>query len=255
MEKDTQYTIAETFKLPSGGSAKIYGESFDPVIKLKSMTIRDEMKRTSQNATPHRNLCDIIDGCLLTKLPYSAYDLCIGDYEYLLHKLRVVTYGPDYKMVVGCPHCTNVYEATVNLDDLKVKEFSEEELGNCLKFTLPVSKKEIELRVQTPRIADAIEAKVKEIKTKDKVTYDPTALVTLQQCIAFVDGMKLSYIEQENFINQLGARDATFILNKIQKATQMIGLDTSLDVTCTSCGGDIKTYFRFGSEFFRPTND
>lgn len=253
METTTNYTIAEDFILPSGG--KIYEEQFDPHIKLKSMTIRDEMKRTSQTSMPHKNLCEIIDNCLLTKLPYSCYDLCVGDYEYLLHKLRVVTYGPDYKMVVGCPHCTNVYEATVNLDDLKIKEFKPEELKECLNITLPVSKKQIELRLQTPRMLDAIDAKVKEMKSKDKVTYDPTALVTLQQCIVLVDGMKLSYIEQENFINQLGARDATFILSKITKATQMIGLDTSLDVTCSSCGGDIKTYFRFGSEFFRPTED
>lgn len=253
MEDNTNYTIAEEFILPSGG--KVYEQQFDPHIKLRSMTIKDEMKRTSQSTSPHRNLCEIIDSCLVTKLPYSAYDLCIGDYEYLLHKLRVVTYGPDYKMIVGCPHCSNVYETTVNLDELKTKEFKMEDLNNVLKFKLPVSKKEIEIRLQTPRISDAIEQRVKEIKQKDKVTYDPTALVTLQQCIAFVDGMKLSYIEQENFINQLGARDANFILNKIQKSTSMIGLDTSLDVTCSSCGGDIKTYFRFGSEFFRPTND
>ena len=253
MEENTKYTIAEDFVLPSGGN--IYEQAFDPHIKLRSMTIRDEMKRTSQSTSPHRNLCEIIDNCLVTKLPYSAYDLCIGDYEYLLHKLRVVTYGSDYKMIVGCPHCNNIYEAVVNLDDLKVKEFSKEDLNTALKFKLPVSKREIEIRLQTPRIVDAIEQKVKEIKQKEKVTYDPTALVTLQQCIAFVDGIKLSYIEQENFINQLSARDANFILNKIQKTTSMIGLDTSLDVTCSSCGGDIKTYFRFGPEFFRPTND
>ena len=250
---EQNYTIAEIFELPSKGL--VYGSEFDPHVKLKSMTIRDEMKRTSQNATPHRNLCDIIDGCLLTKLPLSCYDLCVGDYEYLLHKLRVVTYGPEYKMVVGCPHCTNVYEATVNLDDLKVKEFKMEDLQKTLNFTLPVCKKQISLKLQTPRILDSIDAKVKEMKKKNKIDYDPTALITLQETIDLVDGIKLSYIELENFINQLGAKDANFILNNITKSTAFIGLDTSLDVTCTSCGGDIKTFFRFGTEFFRPSND
>ena len=252
-ETTTNYTIAEEFVLPSGG--KVYDQQFDPHIKLRSMTIRDEMKRTSQTVNVHKNLCEIIDNCLLTKLPYETYDLCVGDYEYLLHKLRVVTYGPDYKMVVGCPHCTSVYEATVSLDDLKVKEFNQEEFRNTQKFTLPVCKKEIELRLQTPRILDAIDARVKEMKTKEKFPDDPTPLVILQQNIAFVDGMKLSYVELENFIKQLGARDGNYILNKITKLNSMIGLDTGLDVTCSSCGGNIKTYFRLGSEFFRPTND
>ena len=249
----TDYTIAENFILPSKG--EIYEKTFDPNIKLKSMTIRDEMKRTSQNATPHRNLCEIIDGCLLTKLPISAYDMCIGDYEYLLHKLRVVTYGPEYKMVVGCPHCTAVYEANTNLDELKVKEFDLKQIEECLDFVLPVCKREIKLRLETPRILDAIDAKVKEAKRKDKVDYDPTAFITLQQTIELVDNMKLGYIELENFINQLNAKDAIFILNKINKVNSFIGLDTSLDVTCSTCGGDIKTFFRFGPEFFRPSEN
>ena len=253
MENEKLFTIAEDFELPSKGL--VYGSQFDPHIKLKSMTIRDEMKRTSQNATPHRNLCEIIDGCLLTKLPLSCYDLCIGDYEYLLHKLRIVTYGPEYKMVVGCPHCTSVHEATVSLDDLKVKEFNIKELEDCLHFTLPVCKKEIQLRLQTPRILDSIDLKVKEFKKKNKIEYDPTALITLQETIETVDGTRLSYVELENFINQLGAKDANFILNKISKSNTFVGLDTSLDVTCSSCGGDIKTFFRFGPEFFRPSND
>lgn len=253
MEENKNYTIAESFTLPSGG--KVYGQQFDPHVKLKSMTIRDEMKRTSQNATPHRNLCEIIDGCLLTKLPYSCYDLCVGDYEFLLHKLRVVTYGPDYKMVVGCPHCASVHEETVNLDELKIKEFKFEDIDAGLHFTLPVCKRQITLKLQTPRILDAIDSRVKEIKRKEKPTYDPTALVTLQETIDLVDGIKLGYIELENFINQLGAKDANFILNKITKVNGLIGVDTSLDVTCSNCGGDIKTFFRFGPEFFRPTDD
>ena len=250
---EQNYTIAECFELPSKGL--VYDTQFDPHIKLKSMTIRDEMKRTSQNATPHRNLCDIIDGCLLTKLPLSCYDLCVGDYEFLLHKLRIVTYGPEYKMVVGCPHCASVHEEKVSLDDLHIKQFEMKDLEDALSFTLPVCKKQITLRLQTPRMLDNIDAKTKEFKKKHKPEYDPTALITLQETIDLVDNSKLSYIELENFINQLGAKDANFILNKIAKSNSLIGIDTSIDVTCSTCGGDIKTFFRFGPEFFRPSDD
>lgn len=251
MSENTNYTIAEDFELPS--QAKIYDEKFDPHVRLRSMTVRDEMKRQSQSSAPHKTLCEIIDTCLVTKLPIRCYDLCIGDYEYLLHKLRIVTYGPDYKMVIGCPHCTTVYEETINLDDLKVKEVDFNALESNLKFTLPVSKKEIKLKMQTAHILDSIELKVKELKKKNTGdAFDPTMLITLQETIDTVDGVKLSYVELENFINNLGARDGNFIMNKIEKANKVIGLDTSLDVTCKTCGGDIKTFFRFGPEFFRP---
>ena len=254
MSENTNYTIAEDFELPSQG--KIYDVALDPHVRLRSMTVRDEMKRQSQTNAPHRTLCEIIDTCLVTKLPIRCYDLCIGDYEYLLHKLRVVSYGPDYKMVVGCPHCTSVYEETINLDDLKVKEVDFNELENNLKFTLPASKKEIKIKLQTAHILDSIDLKVKDLKKKNTGdSFDPTMLVTLQETIDTVDGIKLSYVELENFINNLSARDGNYIMNKIEKANRMIGLDTSLDVTCKTCGGDIKTFFRFGPEFFRPEED
>ena len=37
------YTIAEEYKLPSEG--KIYSVPFDPKVKLRSMTVQEEMKR------------------------------------------------------------------------------------------------------------------------------------------------------------------------------------------------------------------
>lgn len=252
-EEYQKCVIAEDFVLPSLG--KIYGKEFNPHIKLRSMTVRDEMRRLSQSATPHKNLCDIIDSCLLTKLPISCYDLSIKDYEFLLHKLRIVTYGPDYKMVVGCPHCNEVYEEVINLDDLRSIEFDLNAFVENQTFELPQSKKRISINFQTPRMLDSIDLKVKEFKKKNKTDLDPTPLITLQEVIDTIDGVKYSYIELENFINNLSQRDAIFILNKVTKLNSLLGLDTSIDVTCKSCGGDIKTFFRFGTEFFRPTND
>ena len=252
---DEKYIIAEDYVLPSGG--KIYsGYDIDPHVRISSMTIRDEMKRTSKSNTPNRPYCDILDARLLTKLPFSTYDLCTADYEYLLHKIRVTTYGPDYKMLVGCPHCDKVFEFKANLDDLKAKKFDLAEFDKARSFELPICKKQIKLKFETPKILDTIELKVNEFKENNKTAdYDPRPVIKLQNEIDTVDGLKLSYIELEDFINNLSARDYNFIDNKIEKLNNMIGLDTGIDTTCKYCGGRIKTFFRFGPEFFRPTND
>ena len=42
-ERQTNYTIAESLELPSGG--KIYSKAVNPRVELRSMTTRDEMKR------------------------------------------------------------------------------------------------------------------------------------------------------------------------------------------------------------------
>ena len=89
------YTIAESYTLPSLG--KVYDHEINPHIKLRSMTTTEEMKRLSPSDRPYENLAEIIDDCLIEKPDISAYDLCVGDFQFLLHKLRIVTYGPMYK--------------------------------------------------------------------------------------------------------------------------------------------------------------
>ena len=248
------YTIAESYELPSKGL--IYDIQINPVIRLRSMTVREEMKRQSQTAYPHHMLCEIIDACLLDKLPMSVYDLCLGDYEYLLHKLRIVTYGPEYKMTVGCPHCQSVHEEIVNLDELQTKKFDLETFNKAKTFTLPVTKKEITINIQTPRLLDTIDAKVKEFKRKNKdLSFDPTPLITMQNMINLVDGEKKDYVAMENFIQMLPARDYNYIELKIKELNLMIGIDNQMNVTCSKCGGEVSTFFRFGEEFFRPTID
>ena len=246
------YTIAEEYVLPSGG--KIYEKAFDPHVKLRAMTTMEEMRRSSPNNS-QRVLADIIDSCLLTKLPIKSYDLALGDYQYLLYKLRVVTYGPDYKFTVGCPHCGQVYESSMNIDDLQVKEFDLETYNKSLEFTLPTSKKEIKLKTQTPRLLDEIDSKVKEFKKKNKVDYDPTKLITLQVMIDTVDGVKMDYVALENFIEKLTANDTNYILKRLEKSNSMIGVDPQVSVVCDKCGGEILTFFRYSKEFFEPSID
>jgi wobble nucleotide-excising tRNase len=45
--------------------------------------------------------------------------MALGDYEFLLHKLRIVTYGPEYKMALTCPYCGKEFETTADLEQLE----------------------------------------------------------------------------------------------------------------------------------------
>jgi len=105
-------TIKEDFSLPSEG--RIYGKTFNPDVTLRSMTVEDEMKRLSPSKNPYKNMSEIIESCITSeKLPISVYDLCIGDYTYLLHKLRVVTYGANYPIRYMCPKCGSIENDTL----------------------------------------------------------------------------------------------------------------------------------------------
>lgn len=252
-EKQTKFTIAEGYDLPSKGL--IYSKKINPHIDLRSMTARDEMKRLNPSTTHFKVLADIIDGCMIENPGISSYDMALGDYEFLLHKLRIVTYGDSYKIVVGCPHCgENPIETVTHLEDLEIKEFDEGKFEELKTISLPKSGHVVTLKFQTPRILDEIEARAKEMKRKYKeATIDFTTLVTLMLAIDSVDGNPLDPIKAETFITKLPALDMLKIQNNLEKLNGCIGINNAIHIECPRCGGDILTFFRFGPEFFRPT--
>lgn len=252
-ERQTNYTIAESFELPSGG--KIYSKAVNPRVELRSMTTRDEMKRCNPSNTQFKVLADIIEDCMIEKPAIHVYDMALGDYEYLLHKLRIVTYGDEYKMAVRCPHCGEISDMTAHLNELKIKDFDQTKFEEARVVVLPKSGHTVALKFQTPRMLDEAEIKLKELKRKYKdAEVDFSILVTLTQVIDEVDGEKLNSVKLENFINKLPALDMRKIQNAIDTLNACVGLDVDLFVNCHNCGGDVHTYFRFGQEFFRPTN-
>lgn len=252
-EKQTKYTIAEGYEIPSHGL--IYSKKVNPHIELRSMTARDEMKRLNPSSTHFKVLADIIDGCMIENPGISCYDMALGDYEFLLHKLRTVTYGDSYKILVGCPHCGDeAIETIAHLDDLEVKEFDKDKFEELRTITLPKSAHTVTLKFQTPRMLDEIESRSKEMKRKYKeASIDFTTLVTLMYAIESVDGNPLDPIKAESFINKLPAMDMLKIQNTLEALNNSVGISNLIHVECPKCGGDILTFFRFGPEFFRPT--
>lgn len=252
-ERQFNYTIAEGYELPSGG--KIYDVPVNAHVELRSMTARDEMKRLSPSTTQFKKLADIIEGCMIEKPKVHVYDMALGDYEFLLHKLRIVTYGPEYKMTLTCPHCMENFEQDANLEQLQIIPFDQEKFENLRNITLPVSGDKIRLNFQTPRMLDEIELQVKEAKRKFRsadIEFD--LLFLLKAVIDEVNGVKLDPTKAEVYIDQLPAKDMTKIINSVDALNACVGIDSSLYVDCPECGGEVKTFFRFGSEFFRPTN-
>lgn len=246
-------TIQEDFVLPSLG--KIYGTPFDPHIKLRSMTVAEEMKRLSSSSRPYKNMADIIDACLETKLPISAYDMCLGDYQFLLHRLRVVTYGKEYAMAIRCGSCNEIFTENINLDDLKVNTY-DDSVRDLMTFELPVSKKEIEICFQTPRDLDDIIEKRKALKKQNpNSTEDQSLLLTLFTIINSIDGHPLNETLDAELIKSLPQKDSLTIQSRYEKLNQKVGVDNEILTHCPECGEEVLTTFRFTSEFFRPTID
>lgn len=246
------YTIAEDFVLPSHG--KVYlDKQVNDHIRLRSMTTNDEMKRLRPNERNYKNMSEVIDACMVEDPGISSYDMCIADYQYLLHKLRVVTYGSDYPISCSCPYCFSKQDETLNLDDLEYKEYTDE-INNYLEFDLPVTKKHIVLRLQTPRLLDDVTVATNADKKRNRGDQSGSAfLYTLKYLIKSVDGEQLDSIRMNDFITTLPMKDTNYIMKNAERAVETMGLVDDLTIICETCGLAYKTPFRITSEFFGPT--
>lgn len=247
------YTMAREFTLPSRG--EIYNKPVNPLVKLRSMTVIEEMKRLGYTDTPYKVLCDIIDDCMVEKPGISSYDMCFGDYLFLLHRLRMVTYGSDYKTVSACPKCKLTNKFDLNLEDIDVLS-DVEGFKDLLEIDLPVTGKHIKLKYQTPRTMDQIAMRQKEINEKSSGAQNNTAIVLqIQMAIDTIDGAKVELVKLEQFARTLPMRDANKILKTIERLNEKVGLSSTVGHKCSQCGADFSISFRYTSEFFRPTED
>lgn len=255
--EESKVTIQEGYVLPSGG--KIYEKPVNPQIELRSMTVREEMKRLSPSNNEFKKMSEIIEACIVGEKPaVRVYDMCLGDYEYLLHKLRVVSHGNKYKMSVVCPNCGEVVDSEIDLDSLKTREFNLGEFRDLMKVHLDDADKDITLKFQTPRILDSIATREAEMKKRasEYVDVDYNLLATLEYAIDMVEGTPLSFTDKTTFIYGLSVKDMNKILNRLQTLNRKVGLDTDrIAITCKKCNYEILTFFRYQSEFFRPQDN
>lgn len=244
--------IVDNVTLPSLG--KVYNKEINPNVSLRSMTTADEMKRLGNSERPLQQMSSIIEDCLVDKPGIPVYDMILGDYTYLLMRLRIVTYGTKYTMNSICPFCGNAETETVDLDDLFVLQYNEN-IEKYREVDLPISQNHIVLRMQTPRMMDDIDAQIKDAKRYMPKDVDSAFLFTLKNSVHSVDGEVLDATRKEQYLKSLPMGDTNVLQQYIERLNNAIGFDSRIIAQCESCGMSFTSNFYITNEFFRPTLD
>ena len=246
------YVIGDEYVLPSHG--KFYDVPVNDHVKLRSMTTNEEMRRLNVSENQYKPMADIIDECLIDKPGISSYDMCLGDYQFLMYKLRITTYGADYPLECRCPYCLSTFEEHVNLEDLPVREFDKSILEHK-EFDLPRTKHHIKIRLQTPRILDTIARQENEEKKRRKSSTASSEIIQLSNIVEEIDGERPDPFFAEDFYRNLPMMDTKVILRHEERLSNEVGLGTDLTVTCPVCNNSYNSSFRVTSEFFDPSLD
>lgn len=248
-------SIQETYTLPSKG--KIYTDMNVPEeITLRAMTTFEEKMRLGSQSF-YKTMCNIIRRCLVG-CEFDVSKLTVFDFQYLMYKLRVVTYGSEYKVDARCPSCRGDQSFVVSLDDLEVNMMSDADIENGGVFEvgpLPVSKDVVTCRYLCISEFDEIEQKARAIKKKNpEYEGDPSYMLYMQHKIVAVNGKPLNEFELSRYVATMNARDNNYLDRKYDSHDHY-GIRLIVGETCPACGTEMEFLLPFTQEFFRPSYD
>ena len=244
----------ELIPLPSGG--RLYDKvTSDPevlngFIRLRQMTIKEEeILSTSRFAKTGSTTRMIISRCIDSAI--DAKDVLLFDSNYLLFRLRQISYGDEYSFELQCTNtlCERKFQHKVIISKLKFetlpKDFTE-------PITVKLPKSKYTVFVLLPRLYHSEEIYMRNTNRKknsddeDKRLVDNIYVITVD--ILDPEGTSIPKGEWEEFLNSLPSIDRA----TITKATDFTtGVDRLSNVVCPYCESDYSGTIPIGPDFFR----
>lgn len=240
----------ETYQIP--GYALYDPNTVDKNFTLRAMTTKEEKLRVSSIGM--KTISKIIKNCLVSHPDLDVTQLKLFDLQYLMYKLRIVTYGNEYKVNLVCPYCNRVTDMTIDLDKLKVVEVPEEfeepfEIG-----PLPMSKDTLQCRLLTAKdVDDIFEESKKKLEKFPEMEEDPSFIIEQQHKILSVNGEQMVPQMLQDYIEGLHARDFQYFNSKYEQMSEGFGIDKKVTCKCQHCNKEFERELPMTEEFFRPS--
>jgi len=209
---DLPSQAAVEVNLPSENKVYTLEDPSSPVT-LRPMTFEDEKNilGTNKNQDP----VNIILQQCTTNINISQ--LLTIDKLYLLMKLREISYGDDYNVLLLCTHCRAENPTVIKLSQLKIIPVPED-FTDPVTITLPSINKEA--KVSLPRVKD------------EKLFADPKeAYSQLWRFVVEIDGHRDKTVVGE-VLKKLPIKDTRVILNAMKTN---FGIETRIKFACNTC--------------------
>lgn len=116
-------------------------------IEVELVKAKDENIITSPVLYNENRICEVLVGRKVCDLDIKAEDLCSGDMDAVTLFLRKTSYGSDFPITVTDDKGDSTFETTINLDDIKYKEFKlKGDENGWFPFKLPISGDEVRFK-------------------------------------------------------------------------------------------------------------
>jgi len=217
--------------LPSKGQA--YNEPESVEIRPFSFDEEKHLRSISKVSQGREVIQKIFESCV-RGMPHDV--LTIPDKNYILFKLREISYGNDYPVVFKCTNCRTENRMRVEIDQIPIK-YVTDDYEEPFAFTLPDSGQEV--RAISPRAKDEDYMATGEVLTQN-----------LWRFVQSIGGYKDKIIIKK-FIEATTARDVATLRDTLMKADY--GLDQEVTFDCIECGSGQQGQIPLNEHFFSPS--
>lgn len=197
-------------------------------------------------------LDSVLEDCIVSpKVPIDL--LTDQDKHFLLVKLRIHSYGPNYHVTGVNPESGKEEEFQISLDDVPIKQLTEE-FVDPIEAILPITKKKVEVKILRTGDRKKVRQRVKRLSKEMNVPAGEQEYITrVAACLVTVDGEKLQGAQKEKFIQDLPGGDIAFIKHLSNK--YKYGFSDTITVTSPVTGDEYEAPVAMTGEFFRPRFD
>lgn len=203
--------------------------------------------------------------------PLQHHRLLVSDRMAIVLIQRIWTLGPEYIFTFRCRWCNEPGKATVNLqDDFNTiwpeivadkmqdrypERYTQEsplEHEEPFEVSLKNIGKTVQVRFLRGEDERSIVQKVQRSKSQSVDGRDRTNVFVTATQLVSVDGESFADAgSRERFVRSLDMGDRNRV--RIAVDERETGIDTTLFVPCTNCGGTNETPLQYDAEFFQPS--
>lgn len=220
-------------------------------VELYQVTAKHEDILSNQSFAKKGTILEEFLKSLIATEGVSLDDMILGDKNALFIASRILAYGNLYETSVKCKECGAENKVTINLSDIKHKEFdfsSHQKGENKFYTTLPSSGKKIVIKILTHKDESNIDSEIKALSKHNAVV--PEITTRLKYAVLSVDGESDKGKIKKFIDNDLLAMDS-LALRKFMKES-MPDIDMKFDFTCSQCGATERKSIPLNYDFFWP---
>lgn len=243
----------ETVKLPLKGlvtSGEDTEQKIDTVVIRAMTTLEEKMRLSSTNG--FSVIPRIIKACIVEPENVDVANMNMVDVNYLMYRLRVLTYGSNYKVSVPCYNEEKMVSVTVNLNEIPVNE-SDDFSGQFELNKLPISGDIITCRMNSSKDLEKVERDcLRILKKYPDYAGDPETIIRWNYRITKINGEEKNSVDIRQYVESMHAQDFAFMTDVYEKEVTKYGMDLNIVEICPECGHELEFPLPVNSEFFRP---